>query len=226
MFFVVVTGLFSCKDKDLPPVVNPTTPLTVVNATGDTINYYLNGTRQNNLSNLFPGGSTGYLNISTGTQNYQFKKAGSANVLFSAPFTLDTANYYSMFVGGESADKAFLTVDSLTDAATILSADTTFTIAMLRFVNASPDAGAVDVTFSKSDTLQATITNKNFKYAGPFSRLKIAANHVRVYLTGTATPKIDTTLTFLQGNIYTLFTKGSVNAKGTSAFSISLITNH
>jgi hypothetical protein len=225
LFVVVVTGLLSCKnEKDLAPVTPILTNLTVVNATADTINYYLNGTRQNNTSDLYPGGSTGYLDVYSGLQNYQFKKTGSAVALFSVPYTLDTSKYYSIFVAGTTANKTFKTVDALDSAQAILVTDTTFQKSMIRYVNASPDAGQVTVTVGTGDTVN--LTNKSFMYVSQFMPFNAShVQHVKVYLPGISTAKIDTPITFQTGAIYTLFTKGLVTGQGGSAFSISLIGN-
>jgi len=51
-----------------------TTGLNVTNASTDTLNYYLNGTRVNNASSIYPLGSSGYIGVAVGQQNYQFKK--------------------------------------------------------------------------------------------------------------------------------------------------------
>jgi hypothetical protein len=224
LFFVLITGLLSCKNKDIAPVTPILTNLTVVNATADTINYYLNGTRQNNISDLYPGGSTGYLNVFSGLQNYQFKRTGSAVILFSVPYTLDTSKYYSIFVAGTTAGKTFKTVDAIDSAQAILSTDTTFQKSMIRYVNASPDAGQLTVTVGTGDTV--SLTNKPFMYVSPF--MQFNASHVqsvKVYLPGISKAQIDTPLTFQTGAIYTLFTKGLIAGKGNSAFSISLISN-
>lgn len=225
LFFVVVTGLLSCKnDKDIAPVTPLLTNLTVVNATADTINYYLNGTRQNNTSDLYPAGSTGYLTVFSGLQNYQFKKTGSSVVLFSVPYALDTGKYYSIFVAGTTASKTFKTVDALDSAQTILYYDTTDTKSMIRYVNASPDAGQLTVTVGTGDTVN--LTNKPFMYVSPFMQFNAShAQVVKVYLSGNSTAKLDTTITFQTGAMYTLFTKGLIAGKGNSVFSIGLIGN-
>jgi hypothetical protein len=91
LIFVVVfalTGLYSCKNNDeiFQPKVSAF--INVVNASADTLNFYLNGTRQNNASSLSPGGQSFYIAVPDGQQNYQFKKPGDFNVLFSVPLTL------------------------------------------------------------------------------------------------------------------------------------------
>jgi hypothetical protein len=223
LFLTIITGLLSCKDKDLVPASSPTTPVNVINATTDTINFYVNGTRQNDLSNIYPSGAIGYLNIATGSQTYQVKKSRTGILLFDLPYKLDTSTYYSIFVAGETADKAFLTVDSLSAAGAKLDSDATSTTCMIRFVNAAPTVGSLNVNVGKGDTVN--LTNCAFKYAGSFTQIKQGQKEVKIYLAGSSIPKIDTTLTLTAGSIYTLFTQGKTTGTGTGVFSVSLIIN-
>ena len=53
----LITAFLSCKKNNDAPVVSTSIDsLNVVNATANTINLYLNGTRLNNNSNLYPSG--------------------------------------------------------------------------------------------------------------------------------------------------------------------------
>jgi plastocyanin len=221
LFFAVLTGLVSCKDKDLPQATPLQAYLNVVNATPDTIKYYINGTRQNNTSNLFVGGQTGYLYVPSGTQNYKFSDAvGKFPVLFATTYSLADSTYYSLFVAGTTPDKAFVIADPLSLADTILVHGIADTSAVIRFVNASPDSGPLNVTVGAGDTVN--FTNQAFGTHTNFTLFNAGAKEVKVFQTGSGTPKIDTTITFQPGNIYTLFTKGSVTGKGTATFSVTL----
>lgn len=227
LFFAIITGLYSCKpngnDNVSPSDKNPPRVATV-NATPDTLNVYQNNSRQNNASAIYPGGATTYLYFLRGAQNYQFKRSGTTSTLFSVPETLDSAQYYSFFVTGTTADKFFVTTDQLTVAYDTLTNDNTFTRSMIRFVNASFDAGALNVTVGTGDTVN--VTNVSYGTATPF--LKFNASHkqeVKVYLSNSSIAKIDTTITFQTGVIYTLFAKGSLTGTGTSAFGIGLVSN-
>src|SRR5262249_40169594 len=112
---VLLAVVFSACKKEGDQFVDEasTNLLNVINATNDTVNFYQNGTRMNNLSNLVPSRQLGYLSVNVGTQNFQFKKAFSPDVLVGAPFTIDQTPTYTLFVAGTSADKLFLLKDSL-----------------------------------------------------------------------------------------------------------------
>jgi hypothetical protein len=223
LFFAAVTGFISCKNKDLPPATPLQAYLNVVNASPDTIKYYINGTRQNNTSNLFVGGSTAYLAVISGKQSYKFSKAtGDFTTLFTTTYDLTDSVNYSLFVAGTTPDQSFLVADPLLMAYNILAADTadkSGTQSTIRFVNASPDAGSLNVTVGAGDTVN--VNNASFKYTGPYMLFKSGLKEVKVYQAGSSMAKIDTMINFQAVSRITLFTKGLINGKGSSAFSVS-----
>ncbi|MBV8390793.1 MAG: hypothetical protein JO080_13400, partial [Mucilaginibacter sp.] len=70
-----IIGLSACKKTydDAPKVVSQVA-LNVVNASADTVNIYLNGSRLNTTSAILPGYSTGYYRVPKGQQIYEIKK--------------------------------------------------------------------------------------------------------------------------------------------------------
>jgi|SRR6185503_5198791 len=215
ILFAVIAVIESCKNNDnVFPKVTPAY-LNVVNASADTLNYYLNGTRQNNGSSLFPGGQSFYNAIPAGAENVQFKKSGAFNVLFSYPIKLQDSTNYSLYVTGETAAGAFNTVDFLTTA----GIDTT-TNFKLRFVNASPDAGSLDVTVDS-----ASYKNCAFQSSSAFLLYGSGPKEVKVFPAGSSTASIDTVITFQQQHAYTLFSKGVLKGKGTARFNVAVAIN-
>ena len=225
LLVAVTTVLLSCnkKNNDLvapldinPPLVN------TINATTDTINIYQNGIRQNNLSSIYPGGATSYLAFINGTQTFSIKRTNSTNVLLSQPYTIHSTQFYSIFVAGTSSGDMFLTTDAIDTAESVV--DTTETLGMVRFVNASINSGALNVTVGTGDTVN--IHNINYGTATAF--MPFNASHtqeVKVFLGNSSTPKIDSVFTFQVGSIYTLYTRGSLTGTGNNAFAISLAVN-
>jgi hypothetical protein len=212
LFVIALAGLTSCKNNDNFFIPLVPTDITVVNASADTLNFYLNGTRQNNSSSIFPAGSVTHLTVPAGAQNYQFKKAGSSTILFSVPLTLTQKTFNSLYLTGETADKAFNTVDTLL-ADSIL--------ARVRFVHTAPDAGSLDVLVG--DTVN--FKSRAFKSSSVFLKVGSGQKRVRIFMTGSATAKVDTTITMQPGRIYTLFAKGLLNGKGNSVFDVGIILN-
>jgi hypothetical protein len=215
LFAILITILTACKgDGDLPPVVI-TTNLNVINAGTDTVNFYQDGTRINNTSNLYPFGTLGYLLVAAGQQNYQFKKAGSSNTLVNIPLTLTASGLYTLFLAGETADQAFLLKDSLNSL--ISNTDV-----RIRFVNASPISGTLDVSIGNTFNYK----NLAFKSATPYVEVSSGANTLAIYQSGSTTPLTPSgTLTLAAGFTYTLFTKGVLNGTGNSAFGARIVTS-
>jgi len=232
MLIIGLSLLLSCKDKDLPQAVGPTAPLYIINATGDTIDFFVNGTRQNNTTPIYPGGAIGYLPITIGAQSYSYKKDGNPDVLFTFPYVLNAGSYYSTFVGGESANETFIHADALDSATTILQADSpAYANCMVRFVHASADTATLKVTISSLnskgvDSINTSFENCAFKYVGLFKEVIGGSKTIMVYTSGSNTPRIDTTLILTAGGIYTLFTKGGLKGKGSAAYALNLMTNN
>jgi hypothetical protein len=215
--------MWSCKDKDLPPATVPKSTLNVLNATADTIKYFINGTRQNNLSPIYVGGSTGYLAVPGGLQTYKFNKSNNGfPTLFTKPFTLDTSRFYSIFVCGETADKAFIIDDPFAAADSIIIPDTLGTKSAIRFVNASPDAGALDFVVNKGDTVN--LKSVEFGKYSTFLSVNAGTKVVNVYDSATNTIRATVTLTFSPNQTYTFFTRGSFSGKGNAVFGLSVFS--
>jgi hypothetical protein len=235
LFVGLIASLAACKNKDLPSPVIPKADVSLVNATADTLNFAVNGTRQNNFSPIYSGGAYG-LYIISGTQNYQVKKDSKPDVLFSGTYTLlDTSKtiksdtltvhyHYSFFIAGTSADQTFIKFNSTDSAGVILSRDKTNTTAMIRFVHAASTIGPLDVIIDKGDT--AKVTNFYYKSSSRYFRVTDGIRTVKVTVHGEASPVLDTTLTLEQGSIYTFFAKGIRNGKGSNAFSVNLMTDN
>src|ERR1700753_4244177 len=215
-FCVIVLAAEGCKNNDnvFPKV--QVTALNIVNASADTLNFYLNGTRQNNSSSIFPDGQSYYLIINAGQQNFQFKKAGDFNILFSYPANLTDSTNNSLYITGGSASGSFLSKDLLDT--TNFYKDTVF---RLRFVNASPDAGSLDVTVDS-----ATISNSAFKSISPYVLYGSGPKKVKVFKSGSGSASIDTTIIFQPGHIYTVYSKGLLNGKGAAVFDVGVALNY
>ncbi|HAL83491.1 MAG TPA: hypothetical protein DCO83_15675 [Mucilaginibacter sp.] len=216
LFTALLIGLYSCKNNDevFPNVKY--TYITVINAGADTLNFYLNGTRQNNASSIFPAGALELQIVPAGLQNYAFKKTGQSVVLFGLPLNLTFNTLNSVYITGESANSVFKTVDTIPQ----LNTAQTDTLAV-RFVNAAPDAGNLNVFVG--DTVK--FNSAAFKSSSVFYLTGRGKKKVTVYLAGAAIPIIDTAIIFQPAVSYTLFAKGLLNGKGNAAFGLGLLIN-
>jgi hypothetical protein len=229
ILLTVIASIYGCgKASDAPIASNPATYLNVINTSADTLNYYLNGTRQNSQSSLYAGGATGYLSLQSGTQNYQFKKFASTSILFTLPLTLNTLKHdttidnvattqylplnYTLYVTGETADKAFLRQDTL-----VTNSDN----CTVRFAHTADGTPPLDVTVS-----DVSFTNRSY---GTVSAFKVAATGtnkiITVSLAGSSTPIITQKFNLLTGDVYTLYVKGLPAGTGKSALTVGVFAN-
>jgi hypothetical protein len=214
-FTALLIGIGSCKNNDEVFVTFGPAHINVVNAGTDTLNFYLNGTRQNNASSIYPGGQSLYLPVPDGKQNYEVKKIGSATFLFSVPLTTADSSYTSLYVYGETASQSFTTGDVLLSY--LAHPDTT----QIRFVNVSQDAGNLTVTVG--DTVR--FASQPFKSSTAFALTGGGSKEVKIFQAGAASPLKDTSIVFQPGGIYTLFSKGLLNGKGNAAFGFGVVYN-
>jgi hypothetical protein len=238
ILLTVVASIYGCsKASDTPVATTPATVLNVINTTNDTLNYYLNGTRQNSQSSIYSNGSSGYLSVQSKEQNYQFRKNGSNSVLFSLPLTLDTIHTkygdtvitknattgattttiarirgYSLFVNGEGSDKTFLRLDTIkvnSDSATV------------RFVHSAINAPALDLSIGD-------ISFKNQSYGGTSQfKAQVAGSNkvITVYLAGGTTVIYTQKITLLVATSYTLYVKGVPGGVGKAALTVGSFVN-
>lgn len=220
----LLTGMLlvisSCKKiDDAPAATPPTSGLNLVNASADTVNFYLNGTRLNQ-GNLYPAGSSGYFNVSSGEQNYQVKsifnqQTSVVKTLFGLPLKLDSGAFSSLFIAGTTADLAFKITDNLSF---VDSAGFSY----VRFVNASPDAGSLDMYIG--DTVK--FKNQVFKQASDFTLVGISSlKPINVYKAGSTTPIISGHVSLVQNGFYTFYVKGRLNGTGNSVLSVGTTLN-
>jgi hypothetical protein len=220
----------SCKKNNDAPTILPNANLNVINASNNVVNFFQNGTRINNSSNYFPGGTLGYLVVKAGLQNYQVKLAGAStpDPLFTLPLKLDSAKSYSLFISGKTPESVFFINDT---AVTVSS------VAKIRFVNASPDAGPLVLAFVTAGTGAVStpqFSNISYKTITPFLKVTpsttttpLAAGSLilSVYQAASpASPKKDT-VTISAGRIYTFVSYGAIGSGGNQALGAKLIVN-
>jgi len=214
----------SCKKNNDAPTIVPTTSVNVINASNNVINFYQNGTRINNTSSYYPGGTLGNLTVKAGLQNYQAKLASPStpNYLFTLPLTLDSGKVYSLYVSGQTPESVFFTNDTAT----------TNKLAKLRFVNASPDAGPLVLAFVTPGTPPVStpqFSNIAYKTTTPFLNVTPSTTGsliLSVYQVGSdiSTAKNDT-VTISTGKIYTVVSYGTIGSGGNQALGTSFIVN-
>ena len=213
ILFLIVSIAFGCKKAyDIPPAGVPMTFFNVINSTQNTFNYYLNGTRQNTASSIYPSGYTGYLSVASRTQTYQFRPNGSVNALFDKQLALTDSTYQTLYVTGNTADKAYLFSDTLI---------TSTTGSNVRFAHTLDGAGALSV--SVNDTL--VFVNRSYKTVSAFQTLASGTKTLKVYAGNSTMPSATQKITFSIGNVYTLYVSALPNGAGQPALTIGYFVN-
>lgn len=205
--------------------MSPISAVSFSNASVDTLNLYLNGTRLNSTSNLLPGFSTIYFTPNSGSQVFQVKTpfntiANSQKTLFSFPLTMQANQAYSIFITDQTLGNAFSTVDNLQ---TLAAADT----CLVRFVNASPGSGNLDMTVGTT-----SFKNTGFKSASAFTPVSTTAGAsasglitIQIFQSGSATPLAQDSVPLSQNSSYTFYSKGKIGGTGSAAFGIGAQIN-
>lgn len=213
-----ITGLSACKKayNDAPTVV-PQVGFNVINASADTFNIYLNGSRLNSTSTILPGYSTGYYHVDKGQQSYQIKKpfntaTNTIQTLFTIAVPADTNLNHTLFVTDGTASDAFVTIDNFAPIPGS-GTDTCY----MRFVNSSPGAGALDVTYGGTK-LFSSIAFKNksdFTLVNTVNGASVTGVvPLEIFSAGSTTPLFIDSVSLNQGAHYTFYTLGTPGTKG------------
>lgn len=204
--FIGVIIIISCKKgDDAAPATPLKTSINFVNASADTINFYVNGSRLNIAAASYPLASTGYLTTPLGEQNYEVKKDRNPNILFNLVLPVDTGKVYSFFVTDNTSANTFTVVD------TLQKVDTT----MIRFVHTSPKMG--DVKILMNDTV--AFANAKFKSVSDYLPVTPGLKQIKVVDVATGIVLINEARVLQLNRAYTLFTKGALTATDAPAIS-------
>ncbi|MFD0764079.1 DUF4397 domain-containing protein [Mucilaginibacter lutimaris] len=214
---IVVLALTACKKFDEPPVKVPTTYLNFINPSGDTLNFYVNGSRLNRLSSTYPLGSSGYIQSPLGEQNYEVKRFGRSEVLFNTPIMLEAEGVYSFYAVDRTIENSIITRDTLSTLSNKVSS--------IRFVHTSPKLGPVDIVLTDDAKKVVRINNRSFKSASVYVTVKEGVETIQVYKAGTSILLSQEDRILQIGRAYTLFTKAGLTDAGATDASTGLIIN-
>lgn len=218
ILFMIAVAAWACtKGDDLPPDPVPTAGLNVINAVTDikAIDFYLNGTRQNNNSAIYFLTASDYIDVPAGEQQYQFKNDDTVRTLL-ADIKLNLPkpdSTYTLLVTGQAGNHTLATIFLNDNFLT----DTTNT-AKVRLIQASPGTNAYDVFVG--DTV--SFKNKAFKSTTAFTNVGPGTKVIKVMLAGTTTPLVTDTVSLQPNSFYTVFTKGVRNGTGNNALGLGL----
>lgn len=212
-------GVSSCKKGDDSPIVRSYTLINFINASADTLNFYVNGSRLNTLSSSYPVSYSGYIRTPLGEQNYEVKKAGNPNSLFNLKIPADSSKIYSFYITDGTLENSFTTTDDLYTLPD--------SVTSVRFVNTSPKLGGVDVLVS--DTLNvADVVNfkgSTFKSTSAFKAITPGVKRIQVFKAGTQEVLSEDVRTLQTRRAYTLFTKAALTPIASKTVGTGLIIN-
>lgn len=211
-------GLLSCsKNTDYEPV--DISGLSIIHAspTTEKLNVYVdNGLATFNEFSF--GSKVDYLNAYSGNRKFDITKAGTNTSLKTEQLTLEPQIGYSLFVVDKLENIKFLLIkDDLTKPATGK--------ARIRFVNLSPDAGALSLAINGQTT--DLFTNKAFKEYSTFENID-AADKVTFNVKNATTNELETSLADIKiesGKIYTIYAKGLKATIDQTKFGAAIFTH-
>lgn len=165
---------------------------------------------------------TGYYDIYTGTRNIAFLKAGAtslADSIRTVKFAAKKDSAYSAFlIGPSTAPETFVINDKLEAPASGK--------ANIRFINLSPDAGALTLK-ATANTADTTLSeNINYKKATAFSSVYPKTYTFRVYKDN-ALEASSTNISIVAGRNYTVWVVGLANTQsgGNQAITVNVDEN-
>jgi len=223
LVFVMFAGLLllfasSCL-KDNNNYYNPPVGyLNVVQASPDEplLNFFLNNSMVNNQPFQL-GDFTWYFRAYTGTRTANFDNALTMGQVLSDTIHVNQNQYYSLFLANTGAHPQYLYLtDTLNQPASGQ--------ASIRFINLSPDAGAVDFLVQSSST---SVKNKGFLAHSGFVPVAQGNYTMEVNKAGTSTVLASlTSVNLSAGGLYTIWLQGlSAGTSASDKLSITVMKN-
>jgi len=157
--------------------------------------------RQINNEPLRYADNTGYLRFYTGKRTLAFGPYGASNITLDTVVNLEDNKPYSIFV-----------VDNFEHAEALVLTDTSVTApgtgkAMIRFVNLSPDAGAL--ALKVKDGEESLTGEESFKDATQFAEIDAKTYNLEVTGSGEAATSLNVPNVSLdEGTYYTIVVRG------------------
>ena len=143
---------------------------------------------------------SGYLNFFTGARDVKFSVVNAANTLLDTTLSVEEDKAYSIFV-----------INRLSSIEALVIGDSIITVpagkAVVRFVQLSPDAPAIDVTENSGGT--AWFTNATFKQATGFKEVDAMSYSFKIKAAGTDNVLLSLdNIELRSGGYYTIVTRG------------------
>lgn len=213
-------ALSSCsKHVDNAPQA-PTSNLAVIDVspTAPNLDFYLDGAKVNSGPISYVGGLQ-YFVCYAGSRHAAFDQSGSSTVLASDTVNLQTNNAYTLILSNlPSKPDMTLVRDSIFVPAT--------GTAILRLINASPDAGAVDFGLKGKTVLAGNVIYRKYTAFVPVTVTSSLSDTLQVYKTGTSTVLQKIPVSLQAGGVYTAYLYGFAGQTSSSeALGLGMMLN-
>ena len=230
MFRAGIVWLFACaslvfiascdpdEDENVQP--DPVSYVSLYNASPDAPD--LNILVDNRQLNTYPfeySDHTGYLRFYTGNRNLKFGPFGASNSVVDTTVTLENEKAYSIFVVDDFNEASLLMLNDNSDEPAAGKAK-------IRFVNLSPDGGAVQLKVKGESTSLTDV--KGFKEATEFFEVGANTFDFEVVAAGNADAKLQLPAIVVQeGWFYTILIRGyeTPPAGNTNVLSAEVLVN-
>lgn len=218
---MIIPFIASCGKAGEVSAAGSNIQMQVINLSPDLlpVNLYVGYIRQttNSFSYPTPSGYFSLTNIDTPIQIKSYSSAVSTEVLLSLNTALKPNLKYTLFITGLRANKS---------VTSIFTVDTTVTSVVgrgkVRFVNASPNSSALDIT---ANNVMA-FANQPYKNVSKFIDVPPGTYEFKIMPSGTNTVISDLpNITIADGKIYTLYCRGITNGADSVAFGAGVLSN-
>lgn len=205
MVCAVAIALSSCSKSHNNTPAKPVAGLAFIDACPDApaLDFYLGG-QQVNLSPISAGNYFNYFNAYAGNIPVAFYQTGTSTPVAKDTIAIPANHNYTLFLANVQAHADFiLTKDSLTKPVSGSNS--------VRFVNASPDAGAVDLIVKGAST--SIIQNATYKSVSGFLPVTLTVtDSLQVRQSGTSTILATVPAShFTTGSVFTVWLYGLAN---------------
>lgn len=211
----------SCsKDYSNNTSNSPTANMAVIDVspTAPSLDFYLGGTRVNSSSIIYGGGLV-YFTCYSGSRQAAFYQTGTSTQIAADTVNLAANGIYTLLLSNvPSTPDVTLIRDSIYAPSS--------GAATLRLINASPDAGGVDVGFRGHPVFASNILYRKNSAFMPITLSTITNDTLLVYRTGTTTVLQKVAVNMQAGGVYTAFIYGFVSQTATNEqLNINLMEN-
>ncbi|MCX2453474.1 DUF4397 domain-containing protein [Pedobacter sp. PLR] len=208
--------LAACSTKETPTPESASLMLVNTSPTPATYNAYINNGLANQGAIPF-GGALSYLRLNTGENSVKFTTASSSESLITKKVTLENNKAYSLFLIGKEDKLDYLVIN---DIITKMPTDK----ASIRFINLSPDAGALDLVIKDGAIL---VGDKTYQASSDFIEVEAKKQTLQIKEKGTGLVISELADADLKaGNIYTILSIGMVTPTGLEQKAITKLISY